>query len=259
MNTHFVEVLRRAEIDLVLAEICSRKPLGASIIEIGGGAGWQAQSLAQAGYSVRSFDMPSSEFNDNRVFPIEDYDGLQIPTPDASFDVAFSSNALEHIPNAEAFQVELRRVLKPDGVAIHIVPSATWRVHTLLAHYPWLAKSSVNLIGARLGWSATPDVHIIARAASRRSKAQLLSRILCSPRHGERGNALSETWRFSRFGWAHHFRQTGWHIISRYPNLLYYTGYGLLDGRLSIPRRKQLSHLLGSAGHVYVLRRTESG
>ena len=255
MDANFVEVLRCAEADLVLAELRSRKPLGASIIEIGGGAGWQAQQLAEAGYSVRSFDVPSSEFKDKRVFPIEDYDGRTIPAPDATFDVAFSSNALEHIPNADAFQDELRRVLKPDGVAIHIVPSATWRAHTSLAHYPWLAKSAANLIGSRLGWGASSDVHTVARAASRRSKVQLLSLIVVSPRHGEKGNALSEVWHFSRFGWGRHFQQTGWRILSRYPNRLYYTGYGLLDGRLPIARRKQLSPLLGSACHVYVLSR----
>jgi SAM-dependent methyltransferase len=253
MDAKFVEVLRSAETDIVLAELRSRKPLGASIVEIGGGAGWQAQRLTDAGYTVRSFDVPSSEFTDKRVFPIEDYDGRTIPAPAASFDVIFSSNALEHIPGAEAFQGELRRVMKPDGVAIHIVPSATWRAHTSLAHYLWLAKTTATLVGSTLGWGASPDLHIVAKAASRRSGMELLSRIAVSPRHGEKGNALSELWHFSRFGWAHHFQQTGWRILSRYPNRLHYTGYGLLDARLPIARRKQLSPLLGSACHVYVL------
>jgi ubiquinone/menaquinone biosynthesis C-methylase UbiE len=154
MNIDFVETLRRAETDPELAELRSRKPFDASMVEIGGGAGWQAQRLTEAGYAVRSFDVASSEVTDKRVFRIEIYDGRQIPTPDASFDVACSSNAnaLEHIPNAGAFQDELRRVQKPDGVAIHIVPSATWRTHTSFAHYPLLAKSAANLIGSRLGW-----------------------------------------------------------------------------------------------------------
>ena len=251
MDPHFVEALRRSEIDLALAEINIRNLTGASILEIGGGAGWQAQRLAEAGYAVRSFDLPSSEFNGSRVFPIEEYDGCTIPAPDASVDVVFSSNALEHIPDVDAFQGEIRRVLKPNGVAIHIVPSATWRLHTSLAHYPWLAKSLVKVIGARLGRRASSDVQIIARAAKRRSKVQLLSRILCAPRHGERGNALSEVWHFSRFGWTRHFRRSGWRIISRAPNRLYYTGYGLFDGRLSVPTRQRVSRLLGSACHVY--------
>lgn len=254
MDTRFVEVLRRAEIELVLDEVRSRKPLGASIIEIGGGAGWQAQRLVEAGFSVRSFDVPSSEFKNDLVFPVEEYDGRRIPVPDASFDLAFSSNALEHIAELEAFQDELRRVLKPDGVAIHIVPSATWRIHTLLAHYPWLAKVAASLIESKFGWSKSRDTELIARASSRRSKSQLLSRILLSPRHGERGNALSEIWLFSRFGWAHVFQQTNWTILAHYPNHLFYTGYGLLNASLRVETRRRLSRLLGSSCHVYVLK-----
>jgi len=254
MDSQYVEGLRRAEIELALDEIRSRKPFGASIIEIGGGAGWQARILAEAGFSVRSFDVPGSEFKNNLVFPVEEYDGKHIPAPGASFDVAFSSNTLEHIAELEAFQDELRRVMKPDGIAIHIVPSATWRIYTLLAHYPWLAKAAAKLIGTRFGWNESPDSQIVTRASSRRSTSQLLSRILLSPRHGERGNAVSELWLFSRFGWMRLFRRTGWRILAHYPNRLWYTGYELLNNRLRVETRQRLSRLLGSSCHVYVLR-----
>jgi hypothetical protein len=35
---------------------------------------------------------------------------------------------------------ETRRVLKPEGLAIHIVPSRTWRLWTSLSHPIWLFK-----------------------------------------------------------------------------------------------------------------------
>ena len=225
------------------------------MIEIGGGAGWQAQAFAATGYSVRSFDLPNSQFSDKRVFPIEDYDGRHIPVADASFDLAFSSNVLEHIADAERFQVELRRVLKPGGIALHILPSATWRLYTSLAHYPWLAKTAIQMVRDRGRPNPSEDAAIVSRAAQKLSKSALLQRVVLSPKHGEKGNALSEIWHFSRFSWTPFFQKAGWLVLSRYPNRLFYTGYCLFDDNLSLETRRRLSYVLGSACQVYVLRR----
>jgi 2-polyprenyl-3-methyl-5-hydroxy-6-metoxy-1,4-benzoquinol methylase len=109
MDHRFVEQLSLAEVKVALMELYRRKSPGSTLMEIGGGAGWQARALADAGYAVRSFDLPNSEFSGTRVFAIEDYDGRHIPADDASFEIAFSSNVLEHIADAEAFQKELHR------------------------------------------------------------------------------------------------------------------------------------------------------
>jgi SAM-dependent methyltransferase len=258
VDVRFVEKIRRVEIELVLAEMRSRKPPGSSIIEIGGGAGWQARALSAAGFNVRSFDLPESPFSNSRIFAIEEYDGRHIPAADSSFDMAFSSNVLEHISEVELFQAELHRVLKADAVVVHIVPSATWRAYTSLTHYAWLIKAGLGLMRSKFGQTSSNDAQVAARAAPRRSMLWLFLRVFWSPRHGEKGNALSELYRFSRFRWTRLFQQTGWDVLARYPNRLYYTGYGLLDDRLSIKTRKRLSQLLGSACHVYVLERGAS-
>jgi ubiquinone/menaquinone biosynthesis C-methylase UbiE len=253
VDLDFVRTLRQAELDLVLKEIAARKSSGSSIVEIGGGGGWQAKLLADAGYAVRSFDVAVSEFSGRRVFPIEDYDGHHIPAPDASFDVVFSSNVLEHIEHVRAFQAELHRVLKPDGIAIHLLPSASWRIWTSLAHYPWVAKAAIGSFLPKRGNSASHDVEVVERAAKRRSVGALLSLVLLSPRHGEVGNAFSEVWHFSRHRWTPLFEATGWRIVSRSSNRLFYTGYAVLAWQLGLPARRRLSGILGSSCLVYVL------
>jgi SAM-dependent methyltransferase len=259
MDLGFVKALRQAEVELALAEIAARKPAGSSIVEIGGGGGWQARRLADAGYSVRSFDLAGSEFAAHRAFPIEDYDGHRIPAADASFDVAFSSNVLEHIPHLEAFQAELHRVLRPDGIAVHLLPSATWRIWTSLAHYPWLARTAADTARERLGGARSADTEVVARAAGRRSATQLISRVLLSPRHGETGSAATEVWHFSRHRWTPLFEATGWRIVKRGGNGLFYTGYSVLGGRLSLAARGRLSGLLGASCHLYVLEKAAAG
>ena len=255
MDLDFVRGLRQAELQLALTEIASRKPAGSSIVEIGGGGGWQARMLADAGFQVRSFDLAGSQYSAHRVFPIEDYDGHRIPAADAAFDIAFSSNVLEHIAHGRAFQAELHRVLKPDGIAVHLLPTASWRLWTLAAHYPWLVKAAAGkLVGRRLGGGAEPaDAAAVATAPGWRGKAQRLRRVLVSERHGEVGNAVSELWHFSRHRWTPLFEDTGWRVVSHGTNGLFYTGYSVLGRQLSLAARRRLSRLLGASCHVYVL------
>lgn len=253
MDLDFVRALRQAEVELAVKEIAARKPAGSSIVEIGGGGGWQARMLADAGYAVRSFDIAGSEYAAHRVFPIEDYDGHRVPAPDAAFDVVFSSNVLEHIPHLRAFQAELHRVLKPDGIAVHLLPTASWRVWTSLSHYPWLAEAAAKVARAKVGGARAVDTEVVARAAQRRSVAQLVSLVLLSPRHGETGNVVSEVWHFSRHRWTPMFEETGWRILKRGSNGLFYTGYSVLGPWLGLAARRNLSRVLGASCHLYVL------
>lgn len=47
---------------------------------------------------------------------------------DGTFDLIFSSNMLEHIPDVDACLTECRRVLKDDGLMLHTMPSRWWKV-----------------------------------------------------------------------------------------------------------------------------------
>jgi SAM-dependent methyltransferase len=49
-------------------------------------------------------------------------DITDIRFPDASFDVVYCSHVLEHVDDDRAAMRELRRVLRPDGWAILLVP-----------------------------------------------------------------------------------------------------------------------------------------
>jgi SAM-dependent methyltransferase len=187
------------------------------------------------------------------VWPITDYDGRRIPFPDQSFDVVFSSNVLEHIPHVESFQAEIQRILRPGGIAVHLVPSASWRVWTSLAHYGYLVKRLVStIVRPQAADSLSAEV---GERVHRRGVVGLIGRVLLSARHGEVGGPLSELYYFSRFRWSPLFRRTGWTLRHHGSDRLFYTGYSLLGDRLSMDARGVLSAVLGSACHVYVLQR----
>ena len=222
-------MLRRHELDVVLGLLATHGRTGCSLLEIGGGQGWQASDLAAAGFRVRSIDVEDQA----SVFPVEVYDGHHVPLEDAACDIVFSSNVLEHIPHVEAFQKEIHRVLRTGGLAIHIMPTTTWRMATLLGHYPWLVRAATSIAVGDGG----SDTLIVNRAASQRSGLQLLSRLLLAPRHGETGNAISELWHFRSRRWIKLFERSGWEVVAHCSGNLFYTGYNLLGPTLDIRKR----------------------
>jgi SAM-dependent methyltransferase len=244
----FLECIRRAELGEVRA-VLARYGFGAGsrLLEVGGGNGWQARDLAQAGYQVHSVDV---EPRPTTVFPVEIYDGRRLPCADASCDVVFSSNVLEHVPHIEEFQHELHRVLRPGGIAVHLMPTPTWRLATLLAHYPWLARAALSVASG----SHNKDVAQVSGAAQRHSPLVLMSRVLLAPRHGEVGNAVSELWHFSARRWNALFGRHGWDVVEHRSNDLFYTGYSLLGPSLSFATRKSLARMLGGSCRLYVLK-----
>lgn len=46
----------------------------------------------------------------------------ELPFEDQTYDFVFASHVLEHIPNDEKAISEIRRILKPNGIAILPVP-----------------------------------------------------------------------------------------------------------------------------------------
>ena len=119
-----LNVLRAAEIDKIVTHL---RPPGARLLEIGAGTGRQAQALVERGFSVEAIEILESNYSGDRLFPITNYDGRHIPFPNQSFDIVFSSNVLEHVPDLVQMHSEIRRVLRSGGYAVHVLPTHAWR------------------------------------------------------------------------------------------------------------------------------------
>lgn len=70
--------------------------------------------------------------------------GSRIPFPDAHFDVVVSNQVFEHVHDIETAVAEIRRVLKPSGVTLHLFPSSeVWREgHTGIPFLHWWPAGS---------------------------------------------------------------------------------------------------------------------
>jgi 2-polyprenyl-3-methyl-5-hydroxy-6-metoxy-1,4-benzoquinol methylase len=101
---------------------------GMRVLELGGGDGFQASVLAVWGCRVVSVDLPDRPRRDPPYFSVLDYDGQHLPFALGTFDAVFSSNVLEHIESLPWVLAETRRVLRPNGLAVHLVPSTACRL-----------------------------------------------------------------------------------------------------------------------------------
>jgi 2-polyprenyl-3-methyl-5-hydroxy-6-metoxy-1,4-benzoquinol methylase len=194
---------------------------GARVLEVGAGAGWQAVRLKALGYDVEAVDIEDSNYRAQRVFPVRTYDGRHLPFDDGTFDCVFSSNVLEHVKEPALLHADLQRVLRRGGVAVHVVPSSTWVLWTMLGYPVRYWRPAV--------------------------------------RHGEQASfAAQELVLFSRRRWRRAFEANGWHITHAFGVGLFYTGVCLLDRHLSIAARQRLAKVLGSASHVFVMGRRDA-
>lgn len=259
----WVNKLRRSELDLVIPFLIKR----AKILEIGAGTGYQANILRELGYNVVPIDLAldlrtsahSRLHAEYSKLNIVEYDGENIPFPDSHFDVVFSSNVLEHIDNLEKIQDETKRVLKPGGIAIHVLTTPSWRFWTSLTNYVYIMRLLTNYMGNifyKTNNSLSPlyEKNEFNKKIGNYGLKRKIIRLLIPPMQGVRGNVLTEMFYFSRFFWLPFFARTGWNVEKYFPNRVLYTDFVVFGPKLSLKKRKTLSFFLGSSCIIYILK-----
>jgi 2-polyprenyl-3-methyl-5-hydroxy-6-metoxy-1,4-benzoquinol methylase len=245
-SVEFLHVIRDHEIRTILPYLTP----GARILEIGGGTGYQAKLLASRGFAVTAIDLPNSNYRDHQVYPVIRYDGRQFPFANHSFDIVFSSNLLEHVPDVTQLHRETSRVLKPKGYAVHVLPTSAWRFWTIIASYVEMVQRIILEFGRCLSRRSGRQ----SPRAAMRNALGLLRHYIVVPRHGETGNALTELVSFSAVRWDRHFRAHRLTVTVRKPMCLFYTGHLVLGKRMSLSIRSLLARFLGSACMLWVVK-----
>jgi SAM-dependent methyltransferase len=246
-NLQFLAQIRDVELDALAAMI----PAGSRVLDFGAGTGEQARILTEKGFDVVAIDLGDSSLARDRVYPVTDYDGRTIPLPDASVDVIFSSNVLEHVEDLPPAFREFRRVLKPGGVEIHAMPTPAWRFWTFVAGVPTALQAAALMLPHAL----RPPAGASRKQALLRDFKNVAGGLLPIA-HGTAREGISELWTFSPKAWAKMFKDNEHEILEQRPIGIFYTGHMLLGSRLSFAARRKLSSTIGSAAVIYVVRPT---
>jgi len=247
--------LRKAELE----KIASFFHPQARILEIGAGTGEQALELKKRGFEITAIETAHSNYANDRLFPIIEYDGRHIPIPNGSIDVVFSSNVLEHVADLGLMHSEILRVLKPDGFCIHVLPTHGWRFWTSLTSYPDAFVHIFRFLKKQFFHSSRDAEAFRAWYSCMRYVAGRFT----FRRHGERGNVVSEMWLFHPRWWRQNFYENGFTVIHDEPIGLFYTGNMLFGPNLNLGMRRHLATVLGSACHLFkivpTVRRNSNG
>lgn len=136
-NTWIVECLRE------------RVGPGARVLDIGCGAGYLTNQLAQQGFDVTGLDASQESLNvaarhdaTGRV-SYEHGDALALPYPDASFDAVCSLDFLEHVEEPARVVAEAARVLRPGGVFFFHTFNRNWLAWlVVIKGVEWFVKNT---------------------------------------------------------------------------------------------------------------------
>ena len=93
---------------------------GARVLDVGGGPGYFADAFARRGAHYVGLEPDAGEMSAAGIHLSNSVrgDGTNLPFADDSFDVVYSSNVAEHIPDWRAMGEEMVRVAKPGGLVV---------------------------------------------------------------------------------------------------------------------------------------------
>jgi SAM-dependent methyltransferase len=119
-------------------------PKSARLLDFGCGRGALVNDMQSLGIDSYGCDVVadwSEDVDQNRLKPIS-REPYRIPFEDGCFDVVVSTSVLEHAANIQEVMHEIRRVLRPGGLSMHIFPSKWYlpaepHIYVPLANYFW--------------------------------------------------------------------------------------------------------------------------
>jgi SAM-dependent methyltransferase len=222
------------------------------ILDFGCGAGERVDEFRQRGYAAFGCDVMlparpvgrlADHMRDSVIRPIAPRP-YRIPFDDESFDLVFSVTVFEHVQDYDSALAEIRRVLKPGGIAVHVFP-APWKFLETHVFIPYASKLQAHwwlylwaLLGVRnrfqRGYSArrTADVNyaFLKNETNYLAKPRIRAHVL---RHFEECQFAEEA-AFSRRIYA---------CFSRLPRLLpiYRNWFSETHGRVLVCRRKTIA------------------
>lgn len=127
---HFLEDAERPNFPRLWRALARLEPLaGTTFLDLGSGVGWAARLALRRGgartavaldFARRALDLGRRQTPEARWVR---GDGTTLPFATAAFDRVLAFGSLEHFPDLGAGLAELRRILRPAGIAAIVVPN----------------------------------------------------------------------------------------------------------------------------------------
>ena len=210
--TEHLHQFRKRELDLAFKAV-EYKTFKKGL-ELGAGDGFQSKLLVEYIDNLIATDLNEERLSLNSAIPKVKYKILDAEKVGDSFeketfDIVYSSNLMEHLPNVRDCFRGIHKVLKTDGLVIHIMPSPGWRFFATLLHFP---SKLVNILGRITGKVKTNKTKGNNLKVNRVKESKLKNFFIPKP-HGISSNSISEFFAFRKSKWIKDFEATDFEII----------------------------------------------
>jgi 2-polyprenyl-3-methyl-5-hydroxy-6-metoxy-1,4-benzoquinol methylase len=160
---------------------------GRRFIDVGCNVGFAVEAARSCGFDALGVDIDAAAIDEaQRLFPacrFEQRDVADVADVESSFDVIYSSEVIEHLPDPTTFLKHLKRILAPDGVVFLTTPdmqhrSLPGRAADLIAtdairppeHLLYLGRKATTALLRRAGftdihylWNPKPTLKVLVR------------------------------------------------------------------------------------------------
>ena len=243
----YLQGIRKREISIIFRNCPTRKfQMG---LEIGAGDGFQ--SILLSNYIVKLIcteydpDKLKGHSVENVTYMVCDAERIDTYFKPNTFDIIFSSNLLEHLPQRKKALKSMRRILKDEGLMIHTMPNSLWKVSQIVFFYPNRFAEVLNLLTTKTGRDrilkrlfgySRPKKNEKTTTWLNNPKRTLKNStnfFLCPSVHGEYKNHFQEFVSCRKSGWLTLLNECGFSAIKSI-NLPVSSGYGFGLNRLRL-------------------------
>ena len=214
-----LHAIRKREVEMIFGGV----PDGAfaSGLELGAGDGFQSRLLARWVRRLTSTDFtlqaPEREAPPTVSFLACDAEEVDRVLAGRRFDLVFTSNLLEHLPDPDRALRAMHSVLADEGIAIHVMPGRFWKLTHLALHLPNKAVLLLERVGRR--GAARPVVAGSAHVRDNNPKSgksvrSRWLRLLVPAPHGAAGSHMRELIDYGRSRWRRRLESAGFEIVT---------------------------------------------
>jgi len=247
----YIHKFRKEEINTIFTRV-PNKSLGIGL-ELGAGDGYQSVKLSE--YLLTLY---CTEYTDEKLIrrniPNVKYsvcDAENLPFEKSKFDFIFSSNLLEHLQRRNKALESMNKVLRDNGLMIHIMPNRAWKIFLFLLYYPHLLNLLLNYknFKKKLNTKIKKDIDP-NNPKKKQSKSRFsFIKYLLPQIHGEYSSHLAEFIDYGNKKWIDLFTNNGFEVVKIIKDMPFVSGYNL-----GFDRTRALFRKIGiSSSYAYIV------
>jgi 2-polyprenyl-3-methyl-5-hydroxy-6-metoxy-1,4-benzoquinol methylase len=206
--------IRRKDIEILFGNYPENN--FATGIEVGAGDGYQSRLLKKhiMDFTCTEYDEPTFD----KINKLEGVNYLRLDVaeiesrfPQKYFDLIFSSNVMEHVIDIGTALRGMRKVLKDDGVMIHVMPNRMWKFIQMIL---WIPCKSIASLKER---SCKDEGHLEMQAQDYLRGIGMIKKLLnnLNPKtHGINQSNYKEYIEFGKGPWTEKITNAGFQVES---------------------------------------------